>query len=136
MTTSNPSRVRARIGLPELHLGSVPAWGGSARLARRVGRDRALDLILRAKTLSGPEALAIGLVNEVWPNAELKQRAIDLADELSAMPRVSVATMLRCLVEESLRDERAAFHATVGTPDMVEGMQAFLEKRAPTFNRG
>jgi enoyl-CoA hydratase/carnithine racemase len=50
--------------------------------------------------------------------------------------------MLRCLVtgdekplEESLRDERAAFHATVGTPDMAEGMQAFLEKRAPTFNR-
>ena len=88
----------ARIGLPELHLGSVPAWGGSARLARRVGRDRAVDLILRAKTLSGPEALEIGLVNEVWPNAELKQRAIDLAEELAAMPRVSVATMLRCLV--------------------------------------
>jgi len=133
----------ARIGLPELHLGSVPAWGGSARLARRVGRDRAVDLILRAKTLSGPEALAIGLANEVWPNAELKQRAIDLAEELAAMPRVSVATMLRCLVtgdekplEESLRDERAAFHATVGTPDMAEGMQAFLEKRSPTFNRG
>lgn len=133
----------AHIGLPELHLGSVPAWGGSARLARRVGRDRAVDLILRAKTLSGPEALAIGLVNEVWPNAELKQRAFDLADELAAMPRVSVAAMLRCLVSgeektlaESLRDERAAFHATVSTPDMAEGMQAFLEKRPPTFNRG
>ena len=53
----------ARIGLPELHLGTVPAWGGSARLARRVGRDRAIDLILRAKTLSGPEALGIGLVD-------------------------------------------------------------------------
>ena len=62
----------ARIGLPELHLGPVPAWGGSARLARRVGRDKAVDLILRAKTLSGPEALAVGLVNEVWPNAELE----------------------------------------------------------------
>jgi enoyl-CoA hydratase len=137
------ARDGARIGLPELHLGSVPAWGGSARLARRVGRDRAVELILRAKTLSGPEALAIGLVNEMWPNAELKQRAIDLAEELAAMPRVSVATMLRCLVtgeektlEESLRDERAAFHATVGTPDMAEGMQAFLEKRPPQFNRG
>jgi len=55
----------ARIGLPELHLGSVPAWGGSARLARRIGRDRAVDLILRAKTLSGPEALQLGLVTEV-----------------------------------------------------------------------
>jgi len=43
------------IGLPELHLGSVPAWGGSARLVRRIGRDRAMDLILRAKTVTGPE---------------------------------------------------------------------------------
>lgn len=137
------ARDGARIGLPELHLGSVPAWGGSARLARRVGRDRAVDLILRAKTLSGPEALAIGLVNEVWPNAELKQRAIELAEELAGMPRIAVASMLRCLVsgdektlDESLRDERAAFHATLGTPDMAEGMQAFLDKRPPSFNRG
>ncbi len=58
----------ARIGLPELDLGTTPAWGGSARLAKTVGRVRALDMILRAKTLSGPEALEIGLVNEVWPS--------------------------------------------------------------------
>lgn len=131
----------AKIGLPELHLGTVPAWGGSARLARRIGRDRALDLILRAKTVSGPEALALGLVSEVWPNDELKQRAIALAEELAAQPRIAVATMLRCLVAgedktltESLRDERAAVHATVGSVDMAEGIAAFLEKRRPRFN--
>jgi enoyl-CoA hydratase len=133
----------ARIGLPELHLGSVPAWGGSARLVRRVGRDRAIDLILRAKTVSGPQALALGLVTEVWPNSELKARAIDLAQELAAMPRIAMAAMLRCLVtsdektlEESLRDERRAFHATLGSPDMVEGMTAFMSKRAPIFGQG
>ena len=131
----------ARIGLPELHLGTVPAWGGSARLARRIGRDRAVDLILRAKTLSGPEALQLGLVTEAWPNAELKQKAIDLADELAAMPRLAVASMLRCLVtgddkplETSLRDERAAVHATLGSHDQIEGMLAFTEKRAPAFS--
>jgi len=130
----------ARIGLPELHLGTVPAWGGSARLARRVGRDRAIDLILRAKTVSGPEALDIGLVTEVWPNTELKQRAVALAEELAAMPRLAVAAMLRCLVSsdektlaESLRDERAAVHATLASPDAREGMAAFLEKRKPVF---
>ena len=58
----------ARIGLPELDLGTVPAWGGSARLTRCVGRDHALDMILRAKKISGPEALRIGLVNEVYPS--------------------------------------------------------------------
>ena len=132
----------ARIGLPELHLGSVPAWGGSARLVRRIGRDRAIDLILRAKTVSGPQALALGLVTEVWPNSELKSRAIDLAQELAAMPRIAMAGMLRCLVtsdektlEESLLDERRAFHATLGSPDMVEGMTAFMSKRTPVFGK-
>lgn len=55
----------AQIGLPELDLGTVPAWGGSARLSKCVGRDHALDMILRGKKISGPEALRIGLVNEV-----------------------------------------------------------------------
>lgn len=132
----------AQIGLPELHLGTVPAWGGSARLVRCVGRNHALDMILRAKTVSGPRALEIGLVNEVWPNAELKERALALADELASQPRVAVKTMLECLVgseaktlAESLRDERRAVHATFGTPDQIEGMRAFAEKRKPVFNR-
>jgi enoyl-CoA hydratase/carnithine racemase len=132
----------AQIGLPELHLGTVPAWGGSARLARRVGRDRAIDMILRAKTISGPEALRIALVNEVWPNAELKTRAIALAEELAAMPRLAVKAMLGCLVgaetktlTESLQDERRAVHETLNTPDQIEGVRAFLEKRKPFFNQ-
>jgi enoyl-CoA hydratase/carnithine racemase len=136
------ARDGAKIGLPELHLGSVPAWGGSARLVRCIGRDRAIDLILRAKTVSGPEALELGLVTEVWPNSELKQRAVDLATELAGQPGIAVGVMLRCLVtsaektlQESLSDERAAFHSTLGSPDMVEGLTAFMEKRTPVFNR-
>ena len=132
----------AAIGLPELELGTVPAWGGSARLVRRVGRDRALDMILRARKIDGLEALRIGLVNEVCPNAALKSRALELAEELAAMPRLAVRAMLQCLVgaetkslAESLRDERAAVHATFGTPDQIEGMRAFLEKRRPLFNQ-
>lgn len=136
------AREGAAIGLPELDLGSVPAWGGSARLTRCVGRDRALDMILRAKKIDGPEALRIGLVHEVWPLAELFDRAMALAEELAAMPAIPVATMLECIVgaegrtlEQSLADERRAVHATMGTPDQREGMAAFLEKRKPVFNR-
>jgi enoyl-CoA hydratase len=131
----------AKIGLPELDLGSVPAWGGSARLTRCIGRDQALDMILRAKKISGPEALRIGLVGEVWPLAELFQRAHDLASELAEMPAVAVAGVLRCVVgagekslEEGIAEERRAVLATMGTPDQREGMQAFLEKRKPRFN--
>jgi enoyl-CoA hydratase len=130
----------AKIGLPELDLGSVPAWGGTARLTRCVGRDHALDMILRAKKISGPEALRIGLVQEVWPNAELKSRAHALAQELARMPPVAVAGVLRCVVdaaekplEEALAEERRAVMRTMGTKDQQEGMRAFLEKRRPRF---
>jgi enoyl-CoA hydratase len=133
----------ARIGLPELDLGTVPAWGGSARLTRCVGRNHALDLILRAKKISGPEAHRIGLVNEVWPIEELFARARDLACELAEMPAAAVAGMLRCIVgagekplDEGIAEERRAVLATMGTPDQREGIRAFLEKRRPRFNRG
>ena len=132
----------AQIGLPEVDLGTVPAWGGSARLVRCVGRDHAIDMILRGKKISGPEALRIGLVGQVFPHDKLKAEAISLAEELASMPRLAVRGMLACLVgsetktlEESLRDERDAVNATFGTPDQQEGMMAFLEKRAPVFNR-
>ena len=130
----------AKIGLPELDLGTVPAWGGTARLTRTVGRDHALDLILRAKKISGPEALRIGLVSEVHPPGELKAAAGALADELAAMPPRAVAGVLGCVVgagdrslEETLDLERDAVRACSATKDQLEGMQAFLEKRRPTF---
>jgi enoyl-CoA hydratase/carnithine racemase len=132
----------ARIGLPELDLGAMPAWGGSARLTKRVGEQHALDMILRAKKISGPEALRIGLVNEVWPLAELKERAIDLAQELAAMPREAVRAMMSVIIgggEKSLTtliaEEQAACTTNRGNADSQEGMRAFLEKRKPVFNQ-
>ena len=68
------AKENAQIGLPEMDLGAVPAWGGSARLSRCVGSHHALDMILRAKKISGPEAYRIGLVHEVWPVQELKTK--------------------------------------------------------------
>ena len=132
----------ARIGLPEMDLGATPAWGGTARLAKTVGRQHALDMILRGRMLSGPEALAIGLVNEVWPLAELKDRAVALAAELARQPRLAVKAVLDALddcehktLDELLAAERAGVHATRGTPDAREGMLAFLQKREPVFNQ-
>jgi enoyl-CoA hydratase len=132
----------AQIGVPELDLGTVPAWGGSARLVRCVGRDQALDLILRAKKISGPDALRIGLVHEVWPLSELFQRARDLAFELAEKPTVAVAGMLRCIVgagekplAEGIAEERRAVQSSLGTADQREGITAFLEKRKPRFNQ-
>jgi enoyl-CoA hydratase len=130
----------ARIGLPELDLGTVPAWGGTARLTRTVGRAHALDLILRAKKVDGPKALAIGLVHELHPMAELKSAAVALAEELAAQPPLAVAGVLRAVVageqlplEDALRLERDAVRRCSSSADQIEGMRAFLEKRRPHF---
>lgn len=132
----------AKIGLPEMDLGSVPAWGGSARLAKCVGRDSAIDMILRGKKIDGPEAFRIGLVQEVWPLAELKDRAIALAHELAAQPAAAVTAIMGVIVgsedrslDELLKHEREAVRSTLGSADANEGMMAFLEKRKPVFNK-
>jgi enoyl-CoA hydratase len=132
--------VGARIGLPELDLGTVPAWGGTARLTRTVGRAHALDLFLRVKKIDGPTALAIGLVHELYPVAELKARAVELAEELAALPAIAVAGVLRAVVgaehlplEAALRLERDAVRRCSKSADQIEGMKAFLERRPPQF---
>ena len=132
----------AQIGLPEMDLGSVPAWGGSARLSKCVGRDHAMDMILRGKKISGPEALHKGLVHEVWPLSELKEQAVKLAHELAAQPALAVRGMLNVIVgsedktlEELIQAERQAVDTCNDTPDSKEGISAFLEKRKPVFNR-
>ena len=133
----------AKIGLPEMDLGTVPAWGGSARLPRVVGRDAAIDMILRGRMIDANEALRIGLVSEIHPLGDLKKRAQELGEELAKQPRLAVKGMLDTLVGfetktlgQSIEDERAAVHLTQGTPDANEGMLAFLEKREPKFNQG
>tara|TARA_B100000676_G_scaffold1205_1_gene1097 strand:+ start:537 stop:1319 length:783 start_codon:yes stop_codon:yes gene_type:complete len=132
----------AHIGLPELDLGAVPAWGGSARLAKCVGENHAMDMILRSKKISGNEALAIGLVHEVWPLKELKEAALSLAHELASQPAQAVKSMMKVLVnssdrelEDLLLEERKAVKANSETKDSKEGMLAFLEKRKPIFNK-
>jgi len=130
----------AHIGLPELDLGTVPAWGGTARLTRTVGRSHALDMILRAKKIDGRRALEIGLVDELHPAASLRAAADDLARELATKPPTSVRGVLDCVVghgdaplEVALAAERRAVAACATTKDQREGMIAFLEKRRPLF---
>ena len=114
----------AQIGLPELDLGAVPAWGGSARLAKCVGENQAMDMILRSKKISGKKALEIGLVHEIWPIKELKGAALSLAHELAAQPAQAVKSMMKVLVnsndrelEELLVEERKAVKDNANTKD-------------------
>ena len=129
-----------QIGLPEMDLGSVPAWGGSVRLTRLVGRMHSMDMILRSRKIDGIEAYRIGLVNEVVENRQLKQRAIELGLELAAQPPIAMSEIMPVIIkgadmsqEESLRMERQAVLNTLGNAESQEGMTAFLQKRKPVF---
>jgi enoyl-CoA hydratase/carnithine racemase len=97
-------------------------------------------MILRARNIDGPTALAIGLVHELHPIGELKAKAIELAEELASQPPLAVAGVLRAVVgaehmslEDALRVEREAVRRCSGSADQQEGMRAFLEKRRPDF---
>lgn len=130
----------AKIGLPEVELGVVPAWGGTQRLTHTVGRARALDIMLRAKKLSAEDAYEIGLVNEICEPDELDARVLALAHELSEKAPLAVAGILDAVIdgaakplEEGLEHEYAALERTIASKDMQEGVMAFFQKRKPRF---
>ncbi len=130
----------ARLGLPEINLGTAPSWGGGQRLLRLVGRSEALNLLLRGHQIDGMEALRIGLVNQVHGDDGLKDAAQLLAVELSEKSPLTVSTIMDYLMAgedmplaEALAFESKSVRGLVGTKDNVEGISAFLEKRKPVF---
>jgi enoyl-CoA hydratase len=130
----------AKLGQPEVKLGIIPAYGGTQRLPRIVGRGIALEMLLDGEPITAAEALRIGLVNEVVPQAELLSYSRTwLAKVLANAPLAIGLTMeavdvgLNCSLEEGLRFEAAAFGVSASTQDRVEGTRAFLEKRPAAF---
>jgi enoyl-CoA hydratase/carnithine racemase len=130
----------ARFGLPEITLGVLPAWGGTQRLSRLVPRDVALRMLLLGEAVPAERALALGVVSEIHPAAELADRAAELAGRLAAQPRMAVAGILDAVIrgrelalDEGLAIESAAVLACRGSADAREGARAFLEKRPPRF---
>ncbi len=131
----------ARFGLPEVKLGIIPGFGGTIRLARLVGRGRALELILTGEMVDAAEAHRIGLVNRVVPAGEARQAALDLLGGILkngpvalAMALESVDAAYHASTEDAQRLESNLFGLLAATEDMREGMQAFLEKRAARFS--
>ena len=131
----------AWFGLPETRLGIMPGVGGTQRLARSVGKARAMELILTGRRLPASEAYAMGLVSRLVPAAETVSAALDLAAAVAAGPPVAVAAATRAIdrafdlpLAEGLAAERAAFYDLFDTQDQKEGMRAFLETREPRWH--
>jgi enoyl-CoA hydratase len=132
--------VKIKIGQPEVKLGVLPGFGGTQRLARRVGLGRARELVYTGRQLNSEEALRIGLVNEVWPKAELMQRTLERAQMIVANGPGSVASAKRVIdagwdepLAAGLALEAQAFADCFAEPEQQEGMGAFLAKRVAAF---
>ncbi len=130
----------ATFGQPEINLGIIPGGGGTQRLARVPGKQRAMELVLTGRRFGAAEARDLGLVNRVVADDAWLQEALSLAAEVAAKPPIAsrLAKQAVLAAEETalsagLENERRLYELTMATEDRVEGMRAFLEKRAPDF---
>ena len=130
----------AKFGQPEIKLGIIPGIGGTQRLARAVGKAKAMDLILTGRMMDAAEAERSGLVARVVPAASLMEEAIKVAETIAAMSQPSLLAAKEAVnrsfetsLAEGVRFERRVFHALFATKDRKEGMAAFIEKRPPRF---
>ncbi|MDP2529720.1 MAG: enoyl-CoA hydratase-related protein [Candidatus Palauibacterales bacterium] len=131
---------RARLGQPEINLGIIPGGGGTQRLPRLVGEGRALKLILSGEMVGAEEAGRIGLVDEVVPADQLRERTLELAREMASKGPIALQAAKECVLasrrmplDEGLKFERGWFALLFSTKDMEEGVDAFLNKREAHF---
>jgi enoyl-CoA hydratase/carnithine racemase len=130
----------AVFGQPEITLGIIPGGGGTQRLARTVGKQRAMELVLTGRRFDAREAERMGIVNTVASKREWLQSATELAGRIASRPPIAARLAKQAVLaaEETtmgagLEQERRLYELAMATEDRVEGMRAFLEKRKPDF---
>ena len=131
---------KAKFGQPEVKLGVIPGFGGTQRLARRVGIAKCKELCMSGDQISAAEALRIGLADAVWPHDELMTKVRELAGRIAANGPLAVAEVKRLVhegqsatLDVALGLEQRSFGLLFGTADQREGMAAFLAKRPAQF---
>ena len=130
----------AEFGQPEITLGIIPGGGGTQRLARAVGKQRAMELVLTGRRFDAAEAERMGIVNAVTKKGQWLDAALDLARRIASRPPIATRLAKQAVLaaEETglaagLAQERRLYELAMATEDRVEGMRAFLEKRKPSY---
>ncbi len=129
------------LGTPEITLGLLPGNGGTQRLPRLIGPARAMDLLLTGRTFSPQEALAMGLVSELFPADETEDRVRAVAERFATGPTLALAAIKRCVyegaqqqrIDDGLALEGELVEGLFSSQDAHEGMTAFVAKRQPEF---
>lgn len=127
---------RAKLGQPEIGLGIIPGFGGTRRLARLVGRGKALEMILGGEQVNAETALGLGLVERVFPAEELMPKTMEFARRLasySLRALIAAKTAIGGGDDPGLALEQELFAQLFSGADQKEGMSAFLERRQPKF---
>src|SRR5919106_1189767 len=131
---------RAEFGQPEILLGIIPGGGGTQRLARVMGKQQAMELVLTGRRIGAAEAEAFGIVNRVASKNDWLEAALELADVIARRPPIAVRLGKEAVLAADetplaagLDHERRLYELAMATEDRVEGMNAFIEKRAPEF---
>ncbi|MEN9670324.1 MAG: hypothetical protein RL018_601 [Pseudomonadota bacterium] len=131
---------QTRFGQPEVKIGIMPGGGATQRLTRAVGKFAAMKILLCGDPFDANTALNMGLVSEVVPDAEVEARAQQLAQQLAALPTMSLQFIKEAVIEgmnlpldQGLQFERKSFQLLFSTADKTEGIRARLEKRQPRF---
>ncbi len=130
----------AKFGQPEITIGIIPGAGGTQRLARLVGKNLTMEMVINNRTLSAAEALQFGLANRVVPVDGYLNAAVAFAEEIASrapmavrMAKDSVNAAFETTLTEGLKAEKRNFYPLFSTEDQKEGMQAFIEKRKPNW---
>jgi enoyl-CoA hydratase/carnithine racemase len=130
----------AEFGQPEITLGIIPGGGGTQRLARVIGKQRTMELVLTGRRFDADEAHRLGIVNVVAAKGKWLDEAIELAGVVARRPPVAVKLAKQAVLAADetalaagLQYERRMYELAMATEDRVEGMQAFLEKRKPEY---
>jgi enoyl-CoA hydratase/carnithine racemase len=130
----------ARFGLPQINAGLIPRDGGTQRLPRLVGREKAIEMILTGETIDAKEAHRVGLVNKVVPPEELMSTAMSMAQEMASKSSIALRYTKEAVyqgmdltLDQGLRLEADLYLLIHTTKDRTEGIKAFREKRVPKF---